>query len=81
MLPKSKYPHLNRAARRHPRRIHEQTAKVTGWAAVGSNWLLAGLFLKGKIVGPDNITGGRDLTKVQRAMIADRSDPNYGAVV
>ena len=44
MLPKYKYPMLNRKQRRHPAAMARDVAK--GWAG-GGNFLLAGLLMRG----------------------------------
>lgn len=56
MLSKSKYPYLNRAARRHPEKFLRQAGINKGWLG-GGNFLLAGLLYRGgysvKPIGAD----------------------------
>lgn len=48
MLPKAKYPFLNRAQRRHPQKMVQAIQDSKAWGKpVG--WLLAGLFIRAGI--------------------------------
>lgn len=48
MLPKSKYPFLSRAQRRHPQRMVHAIHNDKSWGKPVS-WLLAGLFIRAGI--------------------------------
>lgn len=48
MLPKAKYPYLNRSQRRHPQKMVQAIQDSRSWGKpVG--WLLAGLFIRAGI--------------------------------
>lgn len=56
MLSKNKYPHLNRAARRHPARHARAIAPKLGGA---TTWLLDGLLIKGGYTPAVNAEGAQ----------------------
>ena len=55
MLSKSRYPHMNRAQRRHPQRF----AQSLQGSKLFSNWLLAGLLLRGGYLPKVNEEGAQ----------------------
>lgn len=67
MLSKAKYPMLNRAARRHPKRALGSATLDKGWAGGGSIILIDRMH-KADTRG---MCGGRDLTKAQRQYIEE----------
>ena len=67
MLPKSKYPYLNRATRRHPKKFMA--------ADLGKGWPAATSFLLSQLMMR---IGAGPATKYESD---DRTDPNFGAQV
>ena len=58
MLPKAKYPFLNRQQRRHPEKMVEAIQNSATWGKpVG--WLLAGLFIRAGITPVVNAEGAQ----------------------